>query len=579
MIDPASGNRRREVVAILILTLLGAALRLASFERLGFQHFDEGIYALAGFWSLSPDGLWSLSPDAIAYAPPGFPILVGLAYTGFGVSDLAAIAVSLLAGIATIPVVGWLGRRTFGPGSGAVAAAFAAISGPHAAFSRMALTDAPMLLAWLLAIGLGARFLERPTIGRSIALGLAVGLAQNLKYNGWLSGAIVGLAAILDLIAARPLEPRRVVKVLGQGALAGVVAGLTYLPWFLFVERHHGYGALLEHHRSYLGGISTWLPRLRLQLAQAIALSGGPAWGASAWGLAWIGRAFVAEDRARWGSIPRRIRPVLAIAASLFFAGGLIAIAAGPELGWWVGLIGLPWLLLDPRPGPRILGLGWVLMTVLSPFYHPYARLWLPLHAHGWLLMGGGVASLTRFPELFRLPGHFSRVGKTFWIGGLVILIGDCAIFGADRPRVLPGLLGPSDSIRTIVGSVENLIETSGSPVAALQTFARPPVLFYLALGGRVRGLPLEGVGPLLRPIANRTPALLDGLQLRQEGNPEAIVEQLRSSWRVVREFEDRPGPPTLLDVDPNAAFGPSAAERVWFLLLEPAAGPPESFR
>ena len=54
----------------------------------------------------------------IPYAPPGFPILVGIAYLLLGVGDHAAIGVSQVAGVLTIPVVGWLGRRTFGPGAG-----------------------------------------------------------------------------------------------------------------------------------------------------------------------------------------------------------------------------------------------------------------------------------------------------------------------------------------------------------------------------------------------------------------------------------------------------------------------------
>ena len=129
----------RENLVVIAVTLVGALVRLWSPGRLGLVHFDEGIYALAGLWSLSPRGLGALDPTVIAYAPPGFPLLVGLSYLVFGVRDLAAILVSIAAGILTIPVAAWLSRRTFGPGAGAVAAAFTALSGPHIAFSRMAL--------------------------------------------------------------------------------------------------------------------------------------------------------------------------------------------------------------------------------------------------------------------------------------------------------------------------------------------------------------------------------------------------------------------------------------------------------
>src|SRR5436189_2149171 len=92
---PRASTLRREAIASLILTLVGAVLRLWSAGRLGLTHFDEGIYALAGLWSLSPHGLAALDRSIIAYAPPGLPILVGLGYLVLGVGDLVAIAPAL----------------------------------------------------------------------------------------------------------------------------------------------------------------------------------------------------------------------------------------------------------------------------------------------------------------------------------------------------------------------------------------------------------------------------------------------------------------------------------------------------
>ncbi len=189
--NAARGSSTREWLVITVLTLVGAVLRFWNFGRLSLTHFDEGIYAFSGLWVLSKHGLLDLDPSIVAYAPPGFPLLVGISYGLFGVSDYAAIVVAIIAGIATIPVAGWLGRRTFGPGAGAATATFAALAMAHVAFSRKALTDAPFLLAWLLAIGVGGRFLERPGFVRAIVLGVAVGVAQNFKYNGWLAGVIV----------------------------------------------------------------------------------------------------------------------------------------------------------------------------------------------------------------------------------------------------------------------------------------------------------------------------------------------------------------------------------------------------
>ena len=173
----------------------------------------------------------------------------------------------------------WLARRTFGPGAGAAAAAFAALSGPHIAFSRMALTDASFLLFWLVAIGLGQRFLERPNPARAVSLGLAVGLAQLFKYNGWISGVIVAASAVVWLLFhPREWRTRSMAATWGWGLLAAIVAAVVYWPWFRFVESHGGYAALLAHQRSYLGGLSSWPGHWSLQLAQERFLSGGPVW-------------------------------------------------------------------------------------------------------------------------------------------------------------------------------------------------------------------------------------------------------------------------------------------------------------
>ena len=109
----------REILIIAVLTVVGGVLRLWGLGRLGLVHFDEGIYAIAGLWAVSPRSLAGLDPTVISYAPGGFPFLVGLAYLGLGVSDIAAILVSIVAGTLTIPAVALAGageRSGRGPG-------------------------------------------------------------------------------------------------------------------------------------------------------------------------------------------------------------------------------------------------------------------------------------------------------------------------------------------------------------------------------------------------------------------------------------------------------------------------------
>src|SRR5262245_10202511 len=86
-------DARRESFVVLVLPVLGAIPRFLTFGREGLTHFDEGVYSLAGLWSVRPMGLAGLDPDVIAYAPPGLPLLIGFAYRAVGVSDASALFV------------------------------------------------------------------------------------------------------------------------------------------------------------------------------------------------------------------------------------------------------------------------------------------------------------------------------------------------------------------------------------------------------------------------------------------------------------------------------------------------------
>jgi dolichyl-phosphate-mannose-protein mannosyltransferase len=567
---------RRELAVVLALMALGTALRFRDAGRLGLSHFDEGIYAASGSWAFVRGGLGSLDPHLIAYAPPGLSILIGLAYTFLGDSDVSAIAVGLVAGILTIPVVAWVGRRTFGPGAGAAAAALAAVSGPHVAFSRMALTDVPFLLAWLIGIGLGGRFLERPRLGRAVALGLAIGVAQNFKYNGWLLGVVVALAAGIGLAHRRERSRTELVLTLPFGLVAALVAGLVYWPWFAFVESHGGYQSLMAHHRSYMGGPGSWWPHWRLQMAQGVALSGGTSWGMGAWVLAWVGSAISVGRRSPGHPGP----PVLLLRFSLRLLAATAALGALPNLPWWIGLVGSPWLLADDRPAVRVIGTWWLVLSILTPYYHPYARLWLPLHAAGWLILAGGIAALGPFAT--PIPALPSRARLGWDVCGLVLALALADRFVPNpRARALPGLIGPTDSIRN---AVTNSVSRGDRPLARylqndqieiLRLLVRPAVTYYLDPTVMLR--PQGDLDQLLREGQLGDWALVDEVLLRQEGDLPRARTRLLARWELEAVWPVPLSPPTLLDIDPGAAYGTSSVQTPTLMLLR--CTPPEDGR
>jgi 4-amino-4-deoxy-L-arabinose transferase-like glycosyltransferase len=549
-------------VLVAILTLVGAVLRLWNLPRLGLEHFDEGIYALSGLWIVKGQGLSGLDPVVISYAPPGFPVLVGLSYLLTfpwpGVTDLSAIVPALACGIVTVPIAAWVTSRTFGDSAGVAAAALAALSGPHVAFSRMALTDAPFLLAWLVTIGLCGRFLERPGIARAIALGLGVGLAQNLKYNGWLLGAITA-GSVLATFVDRPGD---LLRAFLYGLIAALVALLVYMPWILFVERHGGYAALMAHHRSYLRGPGAWLPQWSQQMSQSVALAGRIAgrltWAGIAWVLACAGAALAAPARPRSEPVTERLRRMQ---FRLTLLAGLGVMGLMPDLSWALGLLALPFLFRDERPAARLVAVWWLVMSLLTPFYHPYARLWLPLTAAGWVIVAGGISRASAEDWLMPLAtprslgNGFPRVPNLVLATTMALAL--CVVQHVRvQPRPLPRLLGPSDSLRQIAAEFQQALGP-GRPVAFL---GRPSLDFYLRATGRT---PLDLVlypdWPALRRTTHSR-AIVDEVVVSPLEDPRVDVRKwLAEHLQVTRSSDDVLNGPTLLDIDPVAAYGSSS--------------------
>jgi hypothetical protein len=560
----------REIFVVVAMTLVGGALRIWSPGRIGMVHFDEGIYALTGLWVYSPRGLLDLDPTSIAYAPPGFAVLVGVSYLGLGVGDFPAILVSIIAGTLTIPATAWVARRTFGSGSGAAAAAFAALSGPHVAFSRMALTDASFLLFWVLAIGQGQRFLQRPNPARAVWLGLTVGLAQLFKYNGWISGGIVALSAALWLIG-RPRERRSTAAIAtwGWGLAAALVAAAAYWPWFQFVESHGGYGALLAHERSYLGRLASWPSHLSVQLAQAGALTGGPIWLASGGLAAAIGMLISSGDF----TIERKFLP-RTLAQALYLT--IFCLWLLPNLVWLYIFLWICFMLMVRRnevtEAMFVLGVGWAVLALLTPFYHPYARLWLPLEAFGWLFLSSLFVSVR---STCAVPGRGAGRAWT-WPGDPLLRFGLYGVLGT-AIHVLapdwswkgrsPGLLDPSDSVRQACG---RLLSELPKDLGAIRVFARPPVAFYLGMHGRAAVIREPDAARLLQPGDPTAWAALDMALIRQAHAEANDFDPLLAGWATVREFPTTLNLPTLLDIDPAAAGRTDVDSSASLRLLRP---------
>ena len=352
-------------------------------------------------------------------------------------------------------------------------------------------------------------------------------------------------------------------------------------PGFAFVEAHGGYSALLHHQRSYLGAWSDWGSHRQAQVAQGSALSGGLALIVPTWIVA-TSSAMIAPGAA-W-------RVVMESRSIMARAGILLSLGAA---GWCLSQVGdlvvvlvLPWLLGlpgrqstelfgPPRTSTRVVGVWWVSLMVLTPLYHPYARLWLPCHAVQWLLGGWLVGE-----GLPRIACRFARspnaVGppriRSAWVStlvlGLVAIVVGLAVMPAPVMR-LPGLLDPTDALYQATVQVSAQLPEE---VQGLRLLVRPPVTFYLS--GRVALFPMAGSAALSEPGDSRVWALVDSAILRSEsgwisgGSGRDLLYHFAADWEIVGEFPTWPSLPTLLDIDPGAARAGSTSDRTYPLWL-----------
>ena len=395
---------------MILITLAGLGLRSARPSRLAVEHFDEGVYASNLFFhNKAGTGHY---PDQHLYAPPLLPFLIECSMIVFGTANWAPMAVNIAAGVLTVPVLWWLGRRWFGPMAGLAAATLAALNDVHVFFSRTALTD--VLLCFFLVCAV--YFVREAIITRRrlalFASASLTGLAWWTKYNGWLPLAIA-LAGLVpcsllgswqvprtgqSMWLALRQGVRQLPGPLARWSIVALIAVLIWLPWLVSLQEKGGYAAVAANHRGYVLGISEWTTTFATQARKLSRLDGLPT-GCSL--LAVLAMSIVSlrlENRRftwnmlLWNDVVFFALPVVVLVGvmgaanmALMFLG---AVGTGVALG----------RRLSNRPGEtesaRCGLAAWMLtawfvgMLSTTFLYMPYPRLMLPLLTASWLGVG-----------------------------------------------------------------------------------------------------------------------------------------------------------------------------------------------
>ena len=511
---------RTEWLWLLGAVLFGAILRLSFPGRMAVEHFDEGVYASNFWFEVERGGEY---PARHLYAPPLLPMaiewtmiiasLCGIKPTGF-----IPMIPSLIAGLATIPSMWWVGRRWFGSSAGIVAAWLVAASDFHASYSRAALTDVPVCLFMLWGVYFIWQALQSGTRRDNLLAGLFTGLAWWTKYNGWLPLAI-GLSGGAAWQLSLPRADRRLRQFTTRWSLVALTAFAIWTPVLWGLQKHGGYAAVAANHRQYVESLEWWPENAARQL-QFVGRYDN-----------WLGasvelleaRRIRANHLAQFADAPNDeadYEPVTIVTLPEVISGFGVRSSLWERLERWCVVLswiatplammlvtfaaGLRNIVRDSRSphGLAVWLLGaWVIgLSLATPSYHTYPRLALPWLTAIWLGVGLAVETCRK-----RVIAPVEAVSSSDrrWQAGRIITVFAGWLLMCSLTRALAGTSHAwqdrsrlqADATK-IASSLREAARADGHPnnEVIVYVYADPALVFSL----KSNGLPL--VSPIQSP-------------------------------------------------------------------------------
>jgi 4-amino-4-deoxy-L-arabinose transferase-like glycosyltransferase len=212
---------------VALITVVGAVLRLWSFDRVGANPFyDAAVRSMSLSWHNFFFGAFEPGGQVSVDKAPADLWLQVASVKLFGFTDVAMRLPEVAGGIVAIPLLYDLVRRLFGPVAGLGAAATlavlpAAILTAHSDTMDSVMMALDVLAAWLVVVGA-----QRRSAWPVVAAGAVVGLAFNVK----LFEALIFLPALalLALLAGEGPMRRRALA-LGGSVAALLTVGLGWI--------------------------------------------------------------------------------------------------------------------------------------------------------------------------------------------------------------------------------------------------------------------------------------------------------------------------------------------------------------
>jgi 4-amino-4-deoxy-L-arabinose transferase-like glycosyltransferase len=226
--------------ALLLIGVAAFAIRVVYTIALG-QHAELGLtdgsfYSISANLLADGEGYVDLFRSfeegrmlRTAHHPPGWPALLA-AFSMAGVeTQFGHRLVGCLVGALVVLGVGALGRRVGGRRVGVLAAGLAAVHPTLVAADGSLMAETLAGLGVLLVLVLAFRVADRPTAGRALVLGLAIGCTALVRGEALLYGVlVVGPVAAVAARRSVASATRPFLRVSGV-ALAGIA--LVVVPW------------------------------------------------------------------------------------------------------------------------------------------------------------------------------------------------------------------------------------------------------------------------------------------------------------------------------------------------------------
>jgi hypothetical protein len=239
--------------AVALLLLLVGALRIVDTHSVFVQTYDEGAHVATGMeWLDRGTYRYETQHPPMRAVHAIGPYLLGI--RSFGDPDfwaegnrilyadnryernLSATRTGALPFFVLTGLVVWLWSvRRFGPGVAAVSVALVSTLPIVLGHSGIATTDILLTGTFLLAIFAFTVWLERPTLARSVFLGIALALALLSKFSAvlFLAGSVVAIAALSIVLPGGPSTPRlaRIREIASPGHIGVVVLAGFIVVW------------------------------------------------------------------------------------------------------------------------------------------------------------------------------------------------------------------------------------------------------------------------------------------------------------------------------------------------------------